>query len=360
MLREQAYDVVIIGGGITALSHAWMAHQRGLRVALLQTGGSIDPGHTGSMLQVGHGPEQQALVQESRRWWLDWAGKAGFAVDTRGLWLLCRDMLETRVAEEFMDSTPAGARRADWLDPTHLDAALPHAAGALYFADEIQLDPSIASEAMTRWLSRAIDYFPHRQVLAVESGRVHTPTGVLKADRIFVAAGQHPWMPSSWNTPWQQSRCRLHVLNVQADAPQPARPTVLSGLSLTHYSAFAQCPSVQTLREQQQAVAPQLARHGMHLIMATGADGSDILIGDAQTASPAETLFDDQTVDDALVDLAQATLGIQLQVRQRWQGSYLRTEQSSLRSEPVRGVHLVSMAGAAASLAPALANASFA
>ena len=359
MLREQAYDVVIIGGGITALSHAWMAHQRGLSVALLQTSGSVDPGHTGSMLQMGHSAEMHPLVQTSRQLWLDWAAKAGFAIDTRGLWLLCSDMLETRVAEEFLASNPAETYPAQWLDPSRLDAALPHAAGALHFADEIQLDPSIAVEAMTRWLSRAIDYFPHRQVLAVETGRVHTPNGILKADRIFVAAGQHPWMPSTWQAPWQQYRVRLHVLNVQPEAPQPERPTVLSGLSLTHYAAFAHCPSVQSLREQQQAIAPQLARHGMHLIVAPGPNGGDVLIGDAQASSSSEAMVDDETVDQALIELAQQTLGTPLQVNRRWQGSYLRTEQTALCAEPVRGVHLVSLAGAATGLAPALAQSSF-
>ena len=40
MRNEGSYDVVVVGAGIVGLAHAYHAHRRGLRVAVVYGGGA--------------------------------------------------------------------------------------------------------------------------------------------------------------------------------------------------------------------------------------------------------------------------------------------------------------------------------
>lgn len=180
-MREDVWDVVIVGSGIAGLSRAWVALQRGLSVALLESG--VDghaPAEAGLILQNGLPPQLLPLTRPSReRWHRIPTARAQSA----GLSLLQRDELEAKVLREC------------------LTGAVRHAnpAPGWSFEELAHGDLQLALRTLKHWLSQHIDYFPGRTILAVEKGCVYTLNGTMRADRVVVTADAcSQWLPHEW------------------------------------------------------------------------------------------------------------------------------------------------------------------
>ncbi|MFA4914328.1 MAG: FAD-dependent oxidoreductase, partial [Burkholderiaceae bacterium] len=96
---------------------------------------------------------------------------------------------------------------------------------------------------------------------------------------------------------------------------------LLTGLSCVHYGAFSDLPTADVLRHAIQARTPMLLDHGIHLLISPTPDG-DLIIGDSHQYGQDATPFNDEAIDNALLDLAVAALGARLRVVERWQGVY--------------------------------------
>ncbi|MFN0127832.1 MAG: FAD-dependent oxidoreductase, partial [Verrucomicrobiales bacterium] len=106
---------------------------------------------------------------------------------------------------------------------------------------------------------------------------------------------------------------------------------MVSDLTLAHYPAFAQCPSLAALRERLSATRPAHLRHGIHVIAAQHADGS-LTLGDSheygddfdpQQSAEVESLI--------LENLATFVRLPDLQVASRWTGTYLKSTEGKIQ-----------------------------
>ena len=66
---------------------------------------------------------------------------------------------------------------------------------------------------------------------------------------------------------------------------------------------------------------PELARHGIHLLVSPTPYG-DWIVGDSHDYSQDAVPFNAESVDNLLLDLARDTFGSKLRVVERWQGVY--------------------------------------
>ncbi|GGP24065.1 FAD-dependent oxidoreductase [Silvimonas iriomotensis] len=182
-MREQAWDIVIVGSGLAGLSRAWVAHQRGLSVALLESGsGDRAPAEAGLILQKGLPPQLLPLDRPARE---RWQRVPGGHEEAAGVSLLQRDELEARVLRDCLSGV---ARLAN--------SPLP---GFPPCSEAEQIDLGAALRTLKCWLSQRIDYFPGRTILAVEKGCVYTLNGIMRADRVVITADAcSHWLPQSW------------------------------------------------------------------------------------------------------------------------------------------------------------------
>ncbi|MGE8642773.1 MAG: TIGR03364 family FAD-dependent oxidoreductase, partial [Achromobacter sp.] len=96
---------------------------------------------------------------------------------------------------------------------------------------------------------------------------------------------------------------------------------LLTGLSCVHYGAFSDLPSAQALRDVIQARTPMLLENGIHLLISPTPYG-ELIIGDSHRYGQDAFPFNDEAVDNAMLDLASQALGARLRVVERWQGVY--------------------------------------
>jgi hypothetical protein len=130
---------------------------------------------------------------------------------------------------------------------------------------------------------------------------------------------------------------------LRLESPGFALPgTVMSDLSLLRYGGFARLPESRALRRRLQAEQGEHLRHGVHLIVAQGPDGS-LVVGDSHHYDAAAAPFADERVYALILEEYSAVVGRPPPaVRERWLGSYATAKAGAvLIDAPTPRVRLV-------------------
>ena len=246
-VRERRADLVVVGGGIVGLAHAWHARRAGLEVLVVErdefaVGASIrNFGHVCTTAQAGLVLE---LARAAREDWLTIAADGGVPVRTDGTVVLARTEAERAVLEQF--AADRGSDEVRLLDPHAAAARLGFAAPGLLAAAHLPLDlrvnaptaiPAIAAHLETI----GVDFLRRTTVHDVGEEIVRTARGPIRAERIVVAVGHDVdrFFPDLADEAGVR-RCRLRMLEV--DPPEGIRvpPAVLTGLSMLRYDGLSE------------------------------------------------------------------------------------------------------------------------
>ncbi|WP_197322895.1 TIGR03364 family FAD-dependent oxidoreductase [Ralstonia solanacearum] len=325
-------DVAIVGAGILGLAHAAAALRRGLRVTVFErseaaVGASIR--NFGQMLVTGQPPGIMLdLARESRALYLDWARQAGFAVRANGALLFARDAAEAAVLDEFMATrVPAFGYRVGLLRGAALaglyDGRFARHRAALQGFDDLQLYSREAIPALAAWLAaQGVRFHFGTLVRHAEDGRLDTTAGPCRAQHVIVCSGHdYQTLCAEPLRALQPQVCRLQMLRVTPEDGLRLEHAVLTGLSCTHYGAFADLPTAQALATQIVQQRPELQRHGIHLLVSPTPYG-DWIVGDSHDYGQDARPFNAESVDTLMLDLARDTFGTGVRVVERWQGVY--------------------------------------
>ncbi|RYF56860.1 MAG: TIGR03364 family FAD-dependent oxidoreductase [Comamonadaceae bacterium] len=328
------YDVIVIGAGILGIAHAWAATKRGLSVAVIERsrqahGATIR--NFGQVLVSGQAPGTMlSHATQSRDLWLELSRHAGFHVRANGSLFLARSVEEADVLEEFAATRLVQeGYRAALLSSREVgqlfDGHLAHHHLALQGEDDLQIYSREALPAVTRYLSESlgVTFITGTLARAVQDGCVHTTAGEYRGGHVFVCPGHDyltlaPTLFAGMNL--EVSRLQMLRAVFAGGGFALDRP-LLTGLSCVHYGAFSDLPTADVLRHAIQARTPMLLDHGIHLLISPTPDG-DLIIGDSHQYGQDATPFNDEAIDNALLDLAVAALGARLRVVERWQGVY--------------------------------------
>lgn len=330
----KTYDVIVVGAGMLGIAHAWAAAKRGLSVAVIERsrqahGATIR--NFGQVIVTGQAPGTMlSHAQQSRELWLDLAHKAGFHVRANGALVLARNADEADVLQEFADMRlRQEGYRADLLSAREVaglyGGQLAHHCLALRGHDDLQIYSREALPAITHYLQSTlgVDFITGTLARAAEKGEVSTSAGDFTGTHVFVCPG-HDYLtllPELF-APLDLEVTRLQMLRAVFDTHPIAldRP-LLTGLSCVHYGAFSDLPTAQALRGVIQARTPMLLENGIHLLISPTPYG-ELIIGDSHRYGQDALPFNDEAVDNAMLDLASQALGARLRVVERWQGVY--------------------------------------
>ena len=332
-MSTQHYDVIVVGGGILGMAHAWAAARRKLSVAVLERshqaqGATIR--NFGQVLVTGQAPGiMMELARQSRGLWLDLAAQAGFHVRSNGSLVLARNHLELELLENFAqgrakDEGVACQMLSSKELATLFDGRLGHHHGALQGLDDLQIYSRDALPAITSSLqATGVDVYTQAHVHYAQEGQVHSSVGNFTANSIFVCPGHdYSSLHRELLDTVKPSVTRLQMLKVRAqDTGWALDRPLLTGLSCLHYGAFSDLPLADTLREQVQQRHGVLLDQGIHLLISPTPDG-DLIIGDSHDYSQQASPFNQEETDQYLLALAETVLGCPVQVLQRWQGVY--------------------------------------
>ncbi|MDF3934558.1 TIGR03364 family FAD-dependent oxidoreductase [Pseudomonas citronellolis] len=332
-MPQQHTDIAIIGAGILGLSHAYAAARRGLRVRVFERtatplGASIR--NFGQALVGGQPPGVMLdLARASRPLWAEWAERAGFSIRRNGSLLFARSEAEENLLEAFCAGrAKEHGYRAELLRGKALDAlyggAFSRHRAALHSLDDQQLYSREALPTLIDWLRRELNVEFHFSTLVrdIEPGRLRTTAGEFRAGQIVVCSGHdYQTLFAEQLAALKPQVCRLQMLRARPERDLGLGHALLTGLSCVHYGAFADLPEAQAIHAQIRRETPALETHGIHLLISPTPHG-ELIIGDSHDYGSDASPFNAEAVDRLMLDLAEDTLGMRVEVIERWQGVY--------------------------------------
>ena len=326
-------DLLVVGAGVLGLSHAYAAAMRGLKVKVFERsatplGASVR--NFGQALVTGQPPGPMLdLARESREIWGQWAQAAGLALKRNGSYLFARTEAEEHLLEAFC----AGRAREHGYNVQLLQGAamndlyagqFRHHRAALHGKDDQQLYSREAIPALIHYLSQHLNVEFHFSTLVrdVEPGQLHSTAGSFRGEQIVVCSGHdYQTLLAESIAPLNPHTCRLQMLRARPVLNLNLQHALLTGLSCVHYGAFADLPEAAVVQAQILRETPHLQEHGIHLLISPTPHG-ELIIGGSHHYDSDPSPFNAEQIDDWMIELAQQTLGCNIQVVERWQGVY--------------------------------------
>lgn len=326
-------DLLIVGAGILGLSHAYAAAKRGLKVRVFERtatplGASVR--NFGQALVTGQPPGQMLdLARQSREIWGQWAQLANLQLKRNGSYLFAR----TEAEEHLLQAFCAGRAKAHGYRVNLLQGAamndlyggqFRHHRAALHGLDDQQLYSREALPALIDYLRRELKVEFHFSTLVrdIKPGQLHTTAGSFRGEQIIVCSGHdYQTLLAEQIAQLTPQICQLQMLRARPKADLNLQHALLTGLSCVHYGAFADLPQAAAVQAQILRDTPHLAEHGIHLLISPTPHG-ELIIGDSHHYGSDPSPFNAEQVDNWMIELAEQTLGCQIQVVERWQGVY--------------------------------------
>ncbi|MGW4123016.1 FAD-dependent oxidoreductase [Nocardia sp. NPDC004711] len=363
----QMQRVIIVGGGIIGMLHAWEARKRGLDVVHLDS--DLEPRsatvrNLGMIWVTGRptGPEIE-FVLRARTMWEQIAQQApgiGFRA-TGALTVLYTDA-EVDTVRQTIDSD-AGVHGYELLDPANAREINPILQGdfakALYCPKDAVIEPRAVLPALRGVLAgKNYRWLPGVTVVEFGSGwvRGHDGTTYTGDQVIFCVGSSRVGVSARLLTDMPLQRVRLQMLETE---PLDIRlPTLLSDSLSLHYYPVYDVPA----RRNIPALPDLVSSFGIKLMVAQRADGS-LTIGDTHLYDePFDFASTEQCYEFILDRFTKLTGRPAPAVRRRWTGTYAQRTDGELflRREIEEKVLLATgIGGRGMGTAPAVAEDTF-
>jgi FAD dependent oxidoreductase TIGR03364 len=325
-----SFDLVVVGAGILGLAHALAAARRGLRVAVLERDAQACSASTRNFGFVTISGQDAGATHRramrSREVWEQVAPEAGIAIVQRGALVAARHPEALAVLREYAASAVGADCRV--LDAAQARARLPQLrdpVGALESPHELRFEARTALGLLARWLEEfhGVVFSWDTTAFAIEGDRLRHSRGAIAAGAFVVTPG----VAVAAFAPRLAQRvhlrqCALQMLRLAPVAGLTLPAVLMADLSLLRYAGFAAQPSAGALRARLESRYPRELAHGVHLIVAQGADGS-LVVGDSHHYSDHATPFASGEVEALILGELRAVLALpEPTVLERWSGYY--------------------------------------
>ena len=332
------YDLIVVGGGIVGLGHAWAAAKLGQSVAVFEAGPRAEGAsirNFGMIWPVGQpAGVARTLALQNAQLWREIGQLAGFPVEQCGSLFPAHHADEMAVLEEFASSSNCEGLRVDVLSReavSRQSQAINQEGlqGALFSESELRVHPPTAISSITAYLADRfhVDFHFNSVVTHVDSGEVATADGLsCSARQIVIASGAY--YRDLFPEAHMAARVKLCKLQMLMTVPQPSGwklgPHLASGLTLRHYQSFEHCPSLAAVRERISATMPELDRYGIH-VMASQTESGELILGDSHEYGDDIEPFDKAEIDTLMLREIRKVMSLpKLQISRRWHGLYAK------------------------------------
>lgn len=289
------YDVIIIGGGILGVAHAYHCLKLGKKVALLEK--DVAPnGSTvrnfGQIVPSGMNSLWQKYGRRSLDIYKEIQTEFNISVTQNGSTYLASDAEEMNLLEELHALNKYNEYPSYLLNRSECYSLLKsvnreYVFGGLHFPQEINVDPRIAIHRMIDYLVKkfGLKYFPNTPVMHVEknNGAVEVTNSygdVFKAEICFLTCGSDfeflfPEIFNASDLIW----VKLQMLELVPQKTIMIPGSILTGWTIRRYESFQECPSYDKIKAKEDANSYQNL-NGIHMLFKQNPDGS-IIVGDS-------------------------------------------------------------------------------
>jgi FAD dependent oxidoreductase TIGR03364 len=200
--------------------------------------------------------------------------------------------------------------------------------GAMWSPWECRVDPRQAIAGAASYLSSLGVRLEYSQTVRLieDQQLITTDAKRYTARRIFVCSGED--FQSLYPTEHGLSgmkRCKLQMMRTHpVKAGFQLGPHLASGLTLRHYEAFRQCPSLAALQQRIARQQPLLDRFGIHVMASQSRDG-EIVLGDSHLYDDEIEPFEHEEIDRMILEECRKVFDFpDWTVQQRWSGIYAK------------------------------------
>jgi FAD dependent oxidoreductase TIGR03364 len=329
------FDDAVVGAGIIGLAHAYHLARRGRRVIVFERspwaqGASVR--NFGMLWPIGQPPGAPVrLALRSRAIWMDVLRAAGLWHDPVGSLHLAYHADEEAVLREFASAASGHGYELAFLSPADILRRSPAVrptglVAGLWSVTEICVDPRAVVAGLPRFLSEqyGVTFCFDCAVAAYDAPDVRAGGHPIAADLLWVCSGAdlQTLYPEALAAAGLIS-CKLQMMRTPP-ADWRLGPMLAAGLTLLHYKAFADCPSLPALRERMARQYPDHARYGIH-VMASQNGAGELVLGDSHEYGPAIGPFDNPAIDRLILSYLDTFLAVpDLTIAARWHGVYVK------------------------------------
>jgi FAD dependent oxidoreductase TIGR03364 len=339
-MRPREFDDAIVGAGVIGLAHAYHLAMRGRRVIVFErsplsrgaAGASIR--NFGMIWPIGQpAGEMYELARRSREVWLNALQAAGLWYEPTGSLHLAYHDDEADVLREFIKAAPANGVECQWLDPRKVisksSAVKPDGLrGAMWSVIETCVDPREVVFNLPTWLNKeyGVQFVFDRAVTAYNDRRAFAAGDEYGADNLYVCAGDD--LQTLFPAVFHGSglvRCKLQMMrSIPMLDGWRVGPMLAAGLTLAHYRAFQDCPSLPALKKRFADEMPDYVRYGIHVMVSQNGLG-ELTLGDSHEYDAEITPFDKHEIDELVLRYLNTFFEApKLQIASRWNGVYIK------------------------------------
>jgi D-hydroxyproline dehydrogenase subunit beta len=331
------FDDAVAGAGIVGLAHAFQLARQGRRVIVFERspracGASVR--NFGMLWPIGQpaGPNHE-LAQRSLEIWLEVLRSCELWHQQTGSLHLAYREDEAQVLAEFTARAGADGYACQMLTPSQVvtrSSAVKSAGliAGMWSPTETCVDPRQIIAELPGWLQR--EFGVHFEfgcaVSDFEAGRIRAGGELWTAQRLFVCSGD------DFQTLYPRVfegigfvRCKLQMMRSQCyGARFKLGPMLAGGLTLRHYKAFQNCPSLSALKRRVATELPEFDRYGIHVMVSQNGRG-ELVIGDSHEYDADVEPFDKPRIDALVLEYLDTFFAApDFQIAARWHGTYAR------------------------------------
>lgn len=360
------YDLIIVGGGVLGTFHAMHALELGLRVAVLERsktprGSSVQ--NFGQVVPSGMDAQWQQYGRKSLEIYKGIQAQFNISARQNGSVYIASNAEEMTLLEELAtinraNDYPSELLSAEQTLARYAGLRADYCVGALFFPEEITLEPRIALARIQQYLveQRGLDLFTQTLAIGIESNsagcQVHTSDQRrFEADQVLVCSGYE--FQTLYPEIYAQSdlqAVKLQMILLEQQPTQVIPGSILTGLSIRRYESFRECPSYAAIKAREDADSLD-RKWGIHILFKQTADGS-IILGDSHEyadAAVSEELRIElkEEINQYMIESGKRIFDLQnWNVRETWAGVYAQCKTSDIFRHTIDGrIHLLTGIG---------------
>lgn len=359
MNKENVADLAIVGAGIVGLAHAYHGLKLGLKVVLFEkeqfaVGASVR--NFGMIWPIGQAPgDGLELALRSREHWMHVSAEAGFWLNPSGSLHVVYHQDEWDVLNEFVNLYP-DQYQIRLLTPAEVlkksPAVNPNGLiGGLWSSTECVVNPREAVRRIPQWLQEkyGLEIRFGQQVNEISLPKIVTSQETWLVERVIVCSGAdfetlYPQVFKETNI----TKCKLQMMKAVPAIKLDIGPSLCAGLTLRHYQAFAECPSLKKIHERYDAESMDFKTHGIHVLLSQNNYG-ELIIGDSHHYGATHEPFDREEINQIILNYLRTFLNVEdFQITERWHGIYPKLPgKINLVVQPEKNVTVVNGVGGA-------------
>ena len=359
------YDLVVVGGGVLGTFHAYHAMKKGLKVALLEKDSmpkSATVRNFGQVVPSGMNTKWQEYGRKSLKIYKKIHAKFNISVRQEGSIYLASNEEEVQLIEELREINRINEYTSILFTKSECLSRYPglnenYVKAGLFFPEEITVEPRTMIGRIHKYLQKkGLSIFYQSKVIECYAlgNEVSTQLAngrMLLSSKVIICNG------SDFKTLYPQlfatSDLEISKLQMMQTKPQENYKipgSVLTGLSIRRYEAFAECPSYLKIKSKELLESPE-KKWGVHILFKQAMDGS-VILGDSHEYADAENIDDlgfdlNMEIDNLMIKKAKEIFELPTyEINQRWFGMYSQCKNSDIFERTIdRNIHIVTGIG---------------